>query len=80
MHVTANLHGRAVAIELTQAANDALAQRSTPLLAEMELYFSCLVRKKVRFHDGSAGADRVHVTDKLAVHFPSRNDQGVQGE
>lgn len=47
------INGRTVAIELSRAAIKALAQRSTPLLAEMELYFSCLIRKVVRFHEHS---------------------------
>ena len=47
------LDGRSVAIELSKSAVKALAQRSTPLLAEMELYFSCLIRKQVRFRDAT---------------------------
>ena len=47
------MDGRTVAIELSKSAIKALAQRSTPLLAEMELYFSCLIRKQVRFRDAT---------------------------
>ena len=35
----------------------------------MELYFSCLVRKKVRFRDAGAAAEGVAVGDKLRVSF-----------
>ena len=51
------IDGRSVAIELSKSALKALAKRSTPLLAEMELYFSCLIRKKVRFRDAVAEPD-----------------------
>lgn len=48
------IDGRTVAIELSKAASEALEQRSTPLLVEMELYFSCLIRKQVRFRESMA--------------------------
>jgi hypothetical protein len=47
------IDGRNVDVQLSRAANTALAQRSIPLLAEMELYFSCLIRKQVRFRDAT---------------------------
>ena len=56
------INGRTVAIELSKAAIKALAQRSTPLLAEMELYFSCLIRKKVRFRDATDTAQNADET------------------
>ena len=64
------INGRTVAIELSKAAIKALAQRSTPLLAEMELYFSCLIRKKVRFRDASdisQGTDENAATNATTV-------------
>jgi len=42
---------RDVRVELSPAATRALAVRNRPLVAEMELYFSCLIRKQVRFPD-----------------------------
>ena len=36
-------------VRLSTAAHTALATRDTPLVVEMELYFSCLIRKRVRF-------------------------------
>jgi len=48
------MDGRTVAIDLSKAASKALAQRSSPLLVEMELYFSCLIRKQVNFRDAAA--------------------------
>ena len=44
-----DLAGRTVTVELSAAARAALRERQVPLVAEMELYFSCLIRKRVRF-------------------------------
>lgn len=63
-----DFHQRKIAISLSDAAEKALAKRSVPLLAEMELYFSCLIRKTVRFRDETAN-DSVTVNDKLALRF-----------
>jgi len=43
------LHGRSVALRLTPAARGALGRRSQPLTVELELFFSCLIRTRVRF-------------------------------
>lgn len=61
------LLGRPIAIEVTDRAQQALRARQQPLLVELELYFSCLLRKKLRFHDGGPGD--VAVTDKLLLKF-----------
>ncbi len=46
---TMTLRGKSVRIELSESAAQALLDRDTPLLVELELYFSCLVRKQIRF-------------------------------
>lgn len=61
--------GKPVRIELTRAAQRALAQRREPLLAEMELFFSCLIRKRVRFASLPADSDAVPAGDNLFVRF-----------
>ena len=71
---TVKINGRDVLVEWTRAAGTALAQRDRPLLVEVELYFSCLVKKFVHFHE-SAGpnAARGHelavVSPQLSVFF-----------
>jgi len=65
MNIT--LHDKTVEIRLTAAAQKALAQRTTPLVAEMELLFSCLLRKRVNF--GEAAEHTTPVSDRLAVRF-----------
>ena len=61
--------GRTVNIDLSNAAERELEQRSTPLLAEMELYFSCLIRKQVRFRDLADEPDIVSADEHLSVRF-----------
>lgn len=68
METTVKLQDRNLRVELSSGAERALASRSTPLLAEMELYFSCLIRKRVRFHE-SAEDKGTAVNDQLRVHF-----------
>lgn len=62
------IQGKTVVVSLTQSAEKALASRDKALVAEMELYFSCLIRKQVRFKENLDG-DLVNVTDLLAVRF-----------
>ncbi|PKM45731.1 MAG: hypothetical protein CVV05_05585 [Gammaproteobacteria bacterium HGW-Gammaproteobacteria-1] len=69
MHTTVNIDDKPVAVELSSAAADALARRDTPLLAEMELLFSCLIRKQVRFIEGGGAEDSTPITDGLALRF-----------
>lgn len=65
MNVT--LHEKTLEIRLTTAAERALSKRSVPLVAEMELLFSCLLRKRVYFGDSMEGT--APVNDRLAVRF-----------
>jgi hypothetical protein len=66
---TIEINGRSVSVEWTSAAARELAQRTQPLVVELELYFSCLVKKFVHFHDTAPQRDTVSVSDKLAVFF-----------
>lgn len=69
MKTTIQINGKPVEIELSPAAKRALEQLEEPLLADMELYFGCLICKKARFHEGSANTNHVQVTDRLSVRF-----------
>jgi hypothetical protein len=66
MNIT--LVGKTVEIRLSDNASRALAGRSTPLRVEMELLFSCLIRKRVRFGELD-GREATLASDKLAVSF-----------
>lgn len=52
---TVTINGKPVRGEWTAAAARALASREAPLCVELELYFSCLVKKFVHFRDDSRG-------------------------
>lgn len=65
MNIT--LHDKSLEVRLTAAAQKALAKRATPLVAEMELLFSCLLRKRVYF--GDAMDQSTPVNDRLSVRF-----------
>jgi hypothetical protein len=53
----------------TVAINGKLAERSRPLVVELELYFSCLVKKFVHFHDEAPPRATVRVADNLHLYF-----------
>lgn len=63
------LQGKRVAVTLSRRAERALAQRAAPLVAEMELYFSCLIRKAVRFSELSPEREATPVSDRLYIRF-----------
>lgn len=69
--LTLTLNDRSLAIDLTPAARAALAKRNAPLYAQMELYFSCLIRLKVRFYESVPEMETAWspVSDKLVVSF-----------
>lgn len=62
------IQGKQVTIHLSTAAEKALSSRDKTLVAEMELYFSCLIRKQVRFKENLDG-DLVNISELLAVRF-----------
>lgn len=65
---TVVFNGKKIAITLSTSAEKELSLRNIPLIAEMELYFSCLIRKAVRFYETVEDND-VSVSDKLAIRF-----------
>ncbi|MCU7960100.1 MAG: hypothetical protein KZQ58_08900 [gamma proteobacterium symbiont of Bathyaustriella thionipta] len=54
---------------MSHSARSRLAECNALLLVEMELYFSCLLRKQVRFEEAGQAKDHVKVNDKLAMRF-----------
>lgn len=66
---TVTLNGRPVQVQITPAAAQALALLAEPIHVELELYFSCLVKKFVHFRADSRGKPTVPVGDKLLLYF-----------
>lgn len=67
--ISVKFGSKAVALTLTPAANAALQQRQQPLYAEMELYFSCMIRKKVRFYEQASGVEYQMAANNLRLGF-----------
>lgn len=62
------IQGKSIAVSLSKSAVKALALRDKTLVAEMELYFSCLIRKQVRFKE-NLDEKSIDVCGQLAVRF-----------
>ncbi len=65
---TVRINGRAVELRWTARADRALRARREPLVVELQLYFSCVVQKRVLFHADYAGAS-VEVMPGFAIAF-----------
>ncbi len=61
--------GKSFTLTLTDAAQRVVTERATPLVAEMELYFSCLIRLKVRFREQTDLSNSMKVMDNLHLRF-----------
>lgn len=66
---TVVINGRDVLVEWTRSAAAALVRRETPIYVELELYFSCLVKKLVHFREDSRGKAAVAAGDMLRIYF-----------
>jgi len=69
MRTTIEILGKPVQVEWTASADRELQGLSEPLLVEMELYFSCLIRKAVRFGRAAQAGDFVLAGSQLKVGF-----------
>ncbi len=69
MQAVASLLNRELQIHISARAEKQLQQRSTPLCLEMELYFSCMIRKRVLVREQIHSEFRAEVGDKLHIGF-----------
>lgn len=58
-------------IKLTQRADQALAKLPHALTIEMQLYFSCMVKKRVLFHTQAIPFESDQVTPQLNIAYRS---------
>jgi len=65
---TVVLGERQVEVRWTGRAARELQRREQPLAVELQLYFSCVVKKRVLFHE-SEPRDATPVTEKLRMSF-----------
>lgn len=69
MNIEVVLEGKPLQVYVTRAAEVVLAERTSPLIVEMELYFSCLIRKRVRFHSQAGKGLLYPVNANLSINF-----------
>ncbi len=69
MQTTVEILGKKVLVEWSAAADRQLNMLTEPLAVEMELYFSCLIRKAVRFGREAQAAQFSSVSPHLNVGF-----------
>jgi hypothetical protein len=62
------LGGKNLHVEWTDRADRALQTRSEPLMIEMQLYFSCVLKKRVLFHENYE-MDTVDVGSAMKIAF-----------
>jgi hypothetical protein len=64
------LSGKELLVKWSARAERALSNKPRPLVVEMQLYFSCLVKKRVLFHE-QADFETLVVNDRLQIVFRS---------
>jgi len=69
-HSHARLGEKELLVKWSERADRALTDRSEPLVVEMQLYFSCVVKKRVLFHD-QVDFKLLVVSDRLHIAFRS---------
>ena len=68
-HFIVQLQERYLNIKISPGADKALEQRKTPLIVDMEIYFSGIICKKLRFNESKNHSDYTQVNDQIAVGF-----------
>jgi len=63
-----DIRGKKMAIAYSKRAKQALEKREHALIAELQLYFTCVVQKHVIFHD-SNNLDTITVKPYLKVYY-----------
>ena len=69
MQNTIEILGKQVLVEWSSSADKKLQELAEPLAVEMELYFSCLIRKAVRFGRDAQAANFTTAAPRLKIGF-----------
>jgi len=70
--------GKSVKVEFSVKAERELMNRKSPLYIEMELYFSCLLRKQVRIYEGERYEPEQHIGDDFMVKISDKLSIGFR--
>lgn len=63
-----DIRGKKMAVMYSKRAEKALWLRTTPLIAELQLYFTCVVQKRVVFHEQTE-LDTINASPNLKVAY-----------
>ena len=63
------LHGKEVSVSISEAARNRLREVSAPLLFDIELYFSCLIKKVCHFSEMENDENVSRVIEGLYLRF-----------
>ncbi len=72
--LTTEIAGKSVTVTMSSDAADVLRDRDVPLVAEAEILFSCLIRKRLSFREPSPDllswpiADNLHVSVRPVLY------------
>ena len=69
MQTTVEILGKKVLVEWSASAERKLHELAEPLMVEMELFFSCLIRKAVRFGNEARAENFASASPLLKVGF-----------
>ncbi|HEY8887781.1 MAG TPA: hypothetical protein VIM35_04775 [Gallionella sp.] len=69
MQKTIEILGKKILVEWSTSADKKLQELDQPLNVEMELYFSCLIRKAVRFGRDAQAVNFAFAAPKLKIGF-----------
>lgn len=69
MQTTIEILGKKILVEWSSSADKKLQDLTEPLNVEMELYFSCLIRKAVRFGGDAQARNFVSAGPRLKIGF-----------
>ena len=64
-----HINQREVEISWTGRADKELQRRNQALVVELQLYFSCVVKKRVLFHSRAVEFDSIRVNDDIEIAF-----------
>ncbi len=69
LNKTILINDKPLRVEWTPRAQRELDRRTHPLYVEMELYFSCMVKKYIHFLEQPRNGTSVPINEKFAVYF-----------
>jgi len=64
--VTSHFREKDIKVAWTRRAEQAFSLRTTALIVEMQIYFSCVVKKRVLFHE-QLDMESLPITDKISI-------------